>query len=72
MLVHLLDYRTGKRQVMATLELVDGEIIQSGKVPPSVQDTLDEVEADSDSPEAMLARLPLIFSSPYLRAQLVR
>ena len=69
--VLLLDYTTGRRQVMATLSLEKGQIVAEGRVPSHLQEELQALSQHYQG-EALLRRLPQEFTGTYLRAELVR
>ena len=70
MVVRLIALADGKRMVMATLSLVDGEVQMQGKVPPHIERLLADLRKSAKSPKNFLRSLPGSISGTYLRAEL--
>lgn len=71
MTVELLDYASGKKQVMGTVKLRSRTVYFEGAIPATIRAMLDELLAAAPSPEAFMEGLPLHISGSYLRAKAV-
>lgn len=72
-MIRLLDYRSGTRQVMATIDVVDGRVVMAGSIPPPIQDMLDEMlDPTKGDLETLVNSLPKQISGSYLRAERVK